>query len=120
MAAAFPTDISCAITEGFQEQLPSATRYLGGKSVVNPSRGKVKVIFTSHADFETFMRWYITDINYGLDSFTITVPFFGVSRAWEVKILTELDTAPNAKASYIREIQMDLEIIDNIDDYIAT
>jgi hypothetical protein len=117
--AAFPIGISCRVTNGYKENFPETKKYLGGHKHVYLPKATVKAIFETHADMETFMRWYITDLDYGVNTFTISLPLFGVTRAWEVQLLNNLNTEPNTGAANIREIQMDLKIIDDIDTYIA-
>jgi len=117
--ASFPTDITCVVTRGFSEGFPEAKNYLGEEKFVYPSTAKVTALIKTHADMEVFTRWYITDIAWGTGTFTISLPLFGVTRDWEVRLINKIDTKPNDKAAWLRDIPMELELIDDIDDYIA-
>ncbi|MDM5264675.1 hypothetical protein PF327_10760 [Sulfurovum sp. XTW-4] len=117
--AAFPSTIACTIVNGFGEELPDTKNYLGGQTFINKSKGKVTAFIKTDADMETFTRWYITDTSYMTLPFTISLPFFGVTRNWNVKFTKKPNIRPSDKASYIRYVDMELEIQDDIDAYIS-
>ncbi|RLA74310.1 MAG: hypothetical protein DRG30_05450 [Epsilonproteobacteria bacterium] len=116
--AAFPSNIACSVTSGFNESFPKVNRYLGGEKYVHLSTGRVTISIESHSDMELFSSWYIDDISWGVDPFTISLPFFGVIRDWNVRLTKEINTKPNSKAVFHRYISMELEILDDISAYI--
>ncbi len=118
--ATFPENIACALVDGFKDILPKTTKYLAAKKEVGKANAKVTAFVKTHADMDEFTRWYITDLDWGVNVFTMSLPLFGVTRNWEVKLIKEPDIKPSSKAAYFRDIQMDLEIQDDINDYITT
>jgi len=117
--AAFPTAISCVISKGFGESFPDVKKFLGNKKFVYPTTATATAVITSHENMETFARWYIDDLDWGTSEFTVILPFFGVSRAWNVKLTKKIDVKPNESGIWNRHISMELEIVDDIDDYIT-
>lgn len=117
--AAFPTTLSCTVTSGFKEILPETTMYLGGETYTDKGRATVDALIDSHSDMEDFTRWYITDLSWGTLPFTITLPLFGVTRAWNVKLTKAIDIEHINDSAINRTINMDLEIQDDIDTYIS-
>lgn len=117
--AIFPTTLSCTVSSNFKEILPETKKYIGSKTYTHKARATVDAVIDSHADMDDFTRWYITDISWGTDSFTITLPLFGVSRAWNVKLATPINIEHIGESAINRTIKMELEIQDNIDTYIG-
>jgi len=112
--AAFPDSISCILVDGYKEVFPVTKRYLGGKSNTTYATAKVTAGISSHADMATFTTWYVTTINNGLDAFTLDVPFFGTRKNWNVKFAKPINTKLVGKAAHVRDISMDLVILDTI------
>ena len=116
--ATFPTNLGCVTTNGYNESFPVTRQYLGGRKFTYPTTVNVEVFIGSHSDMEDFMRWYITDLAWGTNSFTISIPLFGVTRAWSVKIVNDINVKNNENTASIRTIPMVLEVLDDIDTYI--
>ncbi len=119
MAVAFPESLLCYVTDGFSEGFPSLEKYLGARTDQLPSTANVKVRISSHVTMEQFTRWYLTDIIQGNLTFTVNLPLFGVLRAWEVKLTNKISTTPLATKESIRYITLNLELIEDINDYIS-
>ncbi|MDM5272075.1 hypothetical protein PGH07_07775 [Sulfurovum sp. zt1-1] len=117
--AAFPSTIACTVNSGFKDILPETIKGLGGQKLLGNANGKVTAFIKTHAEMEQFTRWYITDINWRVDAFTISLPLFGVTRDWNVRLTKTPDIKPSDKASYIRYVDMELEVLDDIDTYIS-
>ena len=113
--ATFPTSIACISTAGYKEEL-DVKPYLGGNSFVDQPIVTVTVGTKSHSDMQSFMSWYINSIAYGRTNFTVSLPMFGVTRLWDARFVTKIDAS--LKATTVREINMKLEILDDISQYI--
>ena len=108
----FPTGLVYILVNGFNQTLKSKKNYLGGKSkIINPA-GKIEVLTKSDLEYAVFTDWYINEIDYGNNDFTIEAPFFGLKRKWNVKIVG--DVSASNSSQFVRKVQLNLEILDDV------
>ena len=108
----FPTGLVYILVSGFNQTLKSKKNYLGGKSkVINPT-GKIEVLAKSDLEYAIFTDWYINELDYGNNDFTIEAPFFGLTRRWNVKIVG--DVSASNSSQFVRKVQLNLEILDDV------
>lgn len=109
--AGFPTSLACVIKEGYEGTLIRKKRYLGNVSVVldNPIIG-ASVIVKYPSDLSIFASWWLDELDYGYLPFTLNLPFFGVTRDWQVKIKNNLAEA--FIDGDLRDITLELELIE--------
>lgn len=108
----FPKSLVCILVSGFNQTLKPKKNYLGGKSkIINPT-GKVEVLARDDLEYGIFTEWYVNELDYGNNSFTLEVPFFGLKRAWNVKIVG--DVSASNSSSQVRKTTMTIEILDDI------
>jgi len=116
--ATFPTALGCAITSGFTEKFPRVARYQNSKQHVYKSHGTVTVFIKGDQNMSEFTDWYFNDISVGTGEFTIELPFFGITRLWNVVLTTRISTAPDSKNVKNRRIPMQLKILDDVSAYV--
>lgn len=116
--ATFPTTITYVKTSGFKEEFPESITFLGGSSFVYDPIVDIELRITNDSDFKDFLDWYISDISYGSTNFTITMPFFGVNRAWDVKICNK-PISSSSDVWDMRNIPLKLRVLDDISTYVA-
>lgn len=108
----FPDGLACILVSGFSQTIKPKKNYLGGKSkVINPT-GKIEVLVKSDLEYTIFTDWYISEIDYGNNDFTIEAPFFGLKRKWNVKIVG--DVSASNSSQFVRKVQLNLEILDDV------
>lgn len=119
----FPKSLVCILVSGFNQTLKPKKNYLGGKTkVINPT-GKIEVLARDNIEYGIFTEWYVNELDYGNNSFTIEAPFFGLQRTWNVKIIGDVSASNSSYAT--RKAQMSLEILDDLatvltnDDYVT-
>ena len=64
----------CLSQDGLSVTYPRATKYLGGLSQQVFGEVSATLLVFSKADLDTFLTWYHSTINDGLDAFDITLP----------------------------------------------
>ena len=108
----FPKSLVCILVSGFNQTLKPKKNYLGGKSkVINPT-GKIEVLARDNLEYGIFTEWYVNELDYGNNSFTLEAPFFGLQRAWNVKTIG--DVSASNSSSKVRKATMTLEILDDV------
>ena len=109
----FPSNLTCVITNGFKSKLIRKKRYLGGASApIDAPRVSATIITTSLIELADFADWWVAELDYGYKAFTIELPFFGINRAWEVKLKNDLEEI--LKTTTVREITLELELTEDI------
>ena len=109
----FPSMLGCVITNGFEITVLKKKRYLANKSEVNDNpRVKAKVLIPQEGDIAIFATWWIEELNYGHNNFTINIPFFGILRDWNVRLKNDLTETISAESGELREIDILMEVVD--------
>ena len=70
--------------------VPKKKKYLGGKTaLVESPVASIEVFVESEVDQACFLEWWVKELNYGTESFTINLPFFGIWKDWTVTVMGE-------------------------------
>ena len=113
----FPSALGCILVNGYNAKhgATEVKNYLGNKtSTYTPKPTiNVNVILTSNTDMAIFAAWYYTEILQGTVNFLITMPIFGVTKAWEVKLLNGLEQSLENDVT-ISNVKMNLELVSDI------
>lgn len=114
----FPEELAIIVFDGFTQTISGVnTLCLSGST--NTSRQPsvdASLVFLTPSDMNDFFYWWSNDIDYGAKVFTITLPFMGVTRAWEVIIDGGFTTS--LKSSTLRTVQIKLELQEDITEFL--
>lgn len=88
----FPIALGCFLKTGYKNVAQQGKKYLGDKSRLDLyPRVVVDFLIKDDASVTALEDWWKNDINNGLDSFNITVPFFGDEKAYEADVIGNLE-----------------------------
>ena len=111
-SSTFPSSLGTVERKNYSGTSVQSNRFLGGKSTLNYAKVTASIYIETNADATTFMSWWMKEISYGYDIFTIELPFMGLKRYWLVKLLTDLtETHTNCRG---RTINLDLELLEEV------
>lgn len=109
----FPGTIALLITDGFTTVTPRKTLGLGSRSILDEYlKTTVKIILKTEADASIFLEWWVLQLNCGLESFTVNLPYNGITKTWNV--IATNDLTETIKIGVIREITLNLKVLDNL------
>jgi len=109
--AAFPSDIACIIAKGYNEELPFKKKYINRQGDAPQPLVNATALTNTDEKMVTFTRWYLDN---GDAPFTLSLPLYGLTRDWNVRIVEKITTAPRNIGAFIRDMPMKLEILDDI------
>lgn len=114
----FPDNLTFVLQDGFTSVVPKKTKGLGGRTILEESATvSIKVLLKTELEAAIFLEWWATELNYGTETFTINIPYFGIRKEWTVLILEQLKET--LVIGTVREIAMNLKVLDDIDAAIA-
>lgn len=108
----FPDGLVYILVSGFSQTLKAKKNYLGGKSKTTNPTGKIEILSKSDLEYAIFTDWYINELGYGNNDFTIEAPFFGLKRKWNVRIID--DVSASNLSQFVRKGKLNLEILDDV------
>lgn len=114
----FPKGLSFVLKDGYIASVPRKIKGLGGRTILDDYPIiSIKVLLKTDMEIAIFLEWWTTEINYGTEDFTITVPFFGIIKNW--KVIASGETREVLGIGTTRTIDMNLKILDDLDVAIA-
>lgn len=117
-AREFPDNLVCVITDGFTGTAPRKKKYLGNKaSLVDKATVSITILVRDETEAAIFLEWWVSELDYGVNPFTINVPFFGISRGWNVLAIG--DMTDYLKIGTVREVKMKLRILNDLSEAIS-
>jgi hypothetical protein len=113
----FPHALAYILISGFTSRLQQKKRFLNNKSRLEEQTAKIKVRVISDYDLSILLEWWINEIDYGYESFTIEAPFFGLNRIWNVELTNDLSLLKENRKS--NDVLLELKILDDVETVIA-
>ena len=106
----YPEEVGCIIVTGYTEASKKVTRCLGGgmKSPTESMTGTIMI--ETNELFAKFMDWYVNQLGYGNESFTVSLPFMGTSGLWKAEF-KELPTFSLNELG-ATEVKIELNLLD--------
>lgn len=115
---AFPDNLVFLLDDDRKNMIPKKKRYLGKKTaLVKKPTMNVSVIIESELDQAVFLEFWVTELNYGTELFTIKAPFFGIWHDWTVSVIGDMEERPSKGWS---DIKLGLKIEDDISEVIES
>ena len=109
----FPDNLYDVLIDGFGTTIPRKLKGLGGKSLLtNKPEATITILVKNELDTSILLEWWTTELNCGINNFSINVPFFGIRRDWNVRVVGDL--TESLKLGTTREVKMKLEILDDL------
>lgn len=109
----FPDNIAFVLVDDRSNAVPIKENCLAGKKVLRSKPiAQIKVFVKNGVDEAILLEWFVSELDYGTNSFTISLPFFGITRDWNVRI--DLDEFSENPIYFTGEVEMRLMILDDL------
>ncbi len=109
----FPSSLGCVVTSGYGASHEGDILCFAGKSVKENEIISIEVVTENIEDVALFAYWYYIELESGALSFLLTIPIFGIVKAWEVKMTKGINESILNDGS-ARTIKIDLKLITDI------
>lgn len=109
----FPSVLGRVVTNGYEEKHKGDIWCFADESVRVKEDVSIEVIIKTLSDMTLFTHWYYNEIAKGTLSFLVTIPIFGITRAWEVKMKPGFN-ASLLNGATVRNVKMELKVLDDI------
>lgn len=110
----FPKGLSYILRDNYSATAPQKKKYLGGKTLLlDDANLEITVLLPSTLDTTLFLEWWITELNFGTEDFTINLPYFGITKDWLVVATNEIKE--NLKGGNHRSVVLKLKIKEDIE-----
>ena len=108
----YPEELGCIVVDGYTETSGSSMSYCLGKTNVRKVNEVMvgKIMLTDAASLSKLVSWYVNELSYGNESFTVSLPFMGTTAVWSVKFIDTL--VQSLISGQIGTVAIKLEMLD--------
>jgi len=111
--SAFPASLTCVQIDGYQETQERSIIGLNSQQIVNElPKVSFKIIVKGKMDTQIFSYWWINEVKYGVEPFTVSLTLFGVEREWIVRATNDLGASMVGVLN--REYTLDCEVLEDV------
>ncbi len=109
----FPSNLGCIVIDGYGVSHDGDWLGFADETLTVNETVTAEVIIKTKTEMALFAHWYYNELLRGTLSFLITIPLFGITRAWEVRMMKGLNEALVGNG-VARNIKMELEVLTDI------
>ncbi len=115
----FPDNLVYIMDKGRSNTVPKKKKYLGGRTELTTYPvANIEVFVSNEVDKAIFLEWWVTELNYGTESFSIKFPFFGIWKDWIVTAIgDEMKEEPSLESGTVK---LSLKLVDDLQEAINT
>ena len=84
----YPEELGCIVVDGYVENSGKLEYCLGKTGVFATNETMIgKIMIEDNVALSKLASWYIKELNYGNNQFTVSLPFMGTTATWTVKFV---------------------------------